>query len=495
MCFSRSSYSSPVTPPIALAYLSAALKSNGYDPICIDAVGEDISQLVINEDLNCFQRGISIDEIIVKIPQDTIFVGVSCMFSQEWLMTQSLLKKIKLSYPDITLIIGGEHATALPEYLLENCQEIDVIALGEGDQVIVDIVKKFKAYPETIPGIVYRNSDKIIKTLDRPRVKMLNELPFPDWEKIPIAKYHDSEACNGVYGGITMPILATRGCPYQCTFCSNPKMWGKNYYTRDPESVIKEIKLYVNKYNATAIEFYDLTAIIKKSWILDFCRLYKEQCLKVSWSLPSGTRSESLDEETLRELSETNCTYLVYAAESGSVETLKKIKKKIKLKDFIRSLRTAKHFGLTLRCNLMIGIPNEKRLDVLRTLFFQWRLAILGVDDLPLYMFSPYPGSELFKELVENEEVQQLDETYFKSLLQQIDFFKCQSYNKNISGWELASYRIIGMGTAYFLGYLCHPLRIIRSIRNIFFLKRSHTVFEQRIIELIRSRRQYLDAI
>ena len=143
----------------------------------------------------------------------------------------------------------------------------------------------------------------------------------------------------------------------------------------------------------------------------------------------------------------------------------------------------------------MIGIPGEKRSDILRTLFFQWRLAMHGVDDLPLYMFAPYPGSELFQELVECGEIPKLDEKYFKSLLQQIDFFKSRSYNKNIPGWELAFYRLIGMGIAYLLGYVCYPIRIQRSIRNIIFLKQSHTVFEQRLIELIRNRRQYLEVI
>jgi hypothetical protein len=110
-------------------------------------------------------------------------------------------------------------------------------------------------------------------------------------------------------------------------------------------------------------------------------------------------------------------------------------------------------------------------------------------------MFSPYPGSQLFDELVASGQIQHLDNDYFRSLLQQIDFFKCRSYNQNIAGVELSVYRLIGMGVAYMLGYIRYPRRIFRSINNICFSKRSDTVFEQRVIELLRFRKHHQDAM
>lgn len=384
---------------------------------CVDAVGEAPDRLEVVEEWDCLQRGISLTDVIAKIPKDVEFIGLSCMFSQEWLHVRTLIRMIRKEFKDAVLIVGGEHVTAVPKFILETCPEVDICVLGEGEQTLIEILNNYPDSLGNVSAIMHRNSGKPEKTLKPKRIASVNDLPRPDWDSVPIEKYHEFKACNGIYAGVTMPILATRGCPFQCTFCSNPAMWGNRYYMRDPQDVVDEIQGYVEKYGAEAIEFYDLTAIIKKEWIMKFCELYKKSGLTVSWTLPSGTRSEALDKEVLQNLKDTNCKYLVYAAESGSKETLKKIKKKITLDKMFESIRHAKRLGLTLRCNLMIGLPSETRLDVIKTMLFQWKLAIAGVDDTPLYMFSPYPGSELFRQLQADGTIEALDDDYFQSLL------------------------------------------------------------------------------
>jgi len=108
-------------------------------------------------------------------------------------------------------------------------------------------------------------------------------------------------------------------------------MWTTLYKLRDVDDVIAEIKHYVAKYGITAVQLYDLTAIVKKSWTVEFCKRLIAENIQLRWSLPSGTRSEALDHETLGYLRQTGCNYLVYAPESGSPATLKRIKKRIQL--------------------------------------------------------------------------------------------------------------------------------------------------------------------
>ena len=493
MAFSRSSYASPINPPLGLAYLSAALKERGHHVVCIDAVGEDPTCLRVQPELNCFVRGLSATEIVERLPADLEAVGVSCMFSQEWLVTRDLINRVRLARPDVFVFVGGEHVTAVPEHVLDTCTAVDAVALGEGDEVIVDLVERFRTYPETIPGIVYRVGEDLYRTVHRQRVRNLADLPFPEWESIPIEKYHDYESCSGVYEGVTMPILATRGCPYKCTFCSNPRMWGVRYYMRPPGQVIDEIEDYVRRYSASSIEFYDLTAVLRKKWIHEFCDLYLERGLKASWSLPTGTRSEALDETTLRKLKATNCNYLTYAPESGSEDTLLAINKRVKLPTAISSMRSAKRLGLVLKCHLLIGIPGETRRDIFQTVALQWRLALYGVDDLPIFQFSPYPGSELFDSLLESGEIANLDDKYFVGLVQESGNLRSVSYNKDVCGWEYTIYRTLGMSVAYLLGYIRYPKRILRTIRAVLFTKRSHTLFEQRMIEVLRNREKFRD--
>jgi radical SAM superfamily enzyme YgiQ (UPF0313 family) len=114
-------------------------------------------------------------------------------------------------------------------------------------------------------------NNEIIANPKRPRIRDLDDLPLPAWDLFPLENYLSEGHGWGVNRGRSMPIVASRGCPYQCTFCSNPNMWTTRWVVRKVDNVIEEIVLYINKYNATNFDFQDLTAIVKKDWIKDFC--------------------------------------------------------------------------------------------------------------------------------------------------------------------------------------------------------------------------------
>ncbi len=487
---SVNSFSAPVTPPLALAYLESSLEHNGFEVTTLDTVGEAIDKITIMEDPECRVRGLTIEESIRRIPKNTEMIGISCMFTQEWLFIQMFVEAIAKAFPDVPVVLGGEHVSAMPEYILNTCPGVTICALGEGEETIVDLAQNYPEKAEEIQGIVYRDEDgKPVRTEGRKRIKDIENIPRPNWNQLPIDAYLTSPFGHGLNAGRTMPLLATRGCPFQCTFCSNKDMWDLRYYMRSPSDVVEEIEEYIQKYQIDNVDFYDLTAIIKKSWIMEFGGLLKEKKLNISWSLPSGTRSEALDDEVTQIMGETNCKYLVYAAESGSEAIQKYIKKEIKLDKMIDSMKGAKQNGLTLRCNLMLGFPKETRSDVWKTLIFQVKLAFIGVDDVPLYMFSAYPGTELFDYLVETKKIPAIDDDYFRSLLCQMDLTKSSNYCENLGEKELAFYRFIGMSMFYSLSYLLYPQRIYRSLKNIFFTKQTDTVFEQRLMEFLLTKK------
>ena len=128
-----------------------------------------------------------------------------------------------------------------------------------------------------------------------------------------------------------MPILGTRGCPFQCTFCSNPGMWTQRWIARDPVALADEMELYVRKYRVTNFDFQDLTAIVKRQWIVDFCRELIARDLKITWQMPSGTRAEVFDAEVADLLYRSGCRALAFAPESGSPEILKIVRKQVDL--------------------------------------------------------------------------------------------------------------------------------------------------------------------
>ena len=190
-------------------------------------------------------------------------------------------------------------------------------------------MKENKSFDD-IEGLAYLKNDKFVKTNPRERIKHIDNIPWPDWDTFPIAPYLDNAMSFGAGSGRNMPILASRGCPYECTFCSNPLMYGRRYYLRQIDDLINQIKFYIKKYNITGLQFYDLTAIVRKDWVIAFCKALEKNNINIDWSLPSGTRSEALDLESLKALSDANLKYLVYAPESGSEKTLIEIKKKNK---------------------------------------------------------------------------------------------------------------------------------------------------------------------
>lgn len=271
-------------------------------------------------------------------------------------------------------------------------------------------------------------------------------------------------------------------------------MWTTRYILRDVEDLISEIKHYKEKYNVTALQFYDLTAITKKRWAIEFCNRLLEEGIDLKWSLPSGTRSEALDAETLQMLKRTRCEYLVYAPESGSPETLKKIKKRIDLGKLTASALEAKRQGIVVRTNLIIGFPHETRRQVFETIRYGLYLAWKGVDEVSINIFSPYPGTEIFAELLDSGAIR-IDDTYFlalTSLNSDYTALNPMTCNPTMGSRELAFYRIFFMLANYGLGYIRYPSRIRRTLQNIYARdsRGAATVFEHRLRDMIKRRRE-----
>ena len=484
----KGSFNNEPTPPIGLAYLASSLKDKGFKVEGIDGVVQGLGN---SSESTCGKYkidGLSNEEIVDLIPQDVQLIGISVMFTHEWLHVRDCIKLIRKKFPNQIIVVGGEHASGLPEYTLRDCLEINCCVIGEGEETICEIAEKAmrgeKFY--MLNGVAYINKDnEFIQNEPRIRIKELDNIPWPDWQVFNITKYLDTKISYGASFGRNMPIMASRGCPYKCTFCSNLKMWGIRYKLRSVDDVINEIKYYKNKYHIDGLQFTDLTAIVKKKWILEFTdRLFKEK-LNIKWSLPSGTRSEALDEEVLSGLEKSGLRYLVYAPESGSSRMLSLIKKKIVLSEMTESIKKALRLKIPLRTNFIIGFPGEKRIDIYKTMMYAYYYSVLGVDEAPLYIFSPYPGTELFEELVSTKEIEMNDDYIIDLISLSTGNLKPpdKAYSGSAGKYEVYFYRILSMVVTYSFSYIFHPKRIIRTIRSLR-SDLSSTVFEQRLKSL-----------
>ncbi|MBI4550158.1 MAG: cobalamin B12-binding domain-containing protein [Candidatus Omnitrophica bacterium] len=471
------------SPPLGLAYLASSLIHAGHEVAVVDAVGERLSGYTSIQGLpGLLWLGLSVEEIVERTPADSGLFAVTCMFSTEWPIAKRVIQALRDRYPRTPIIAGGEHITACPEFVLEDCPALDYCGLGEGERLIVDVANAVQNRSDlrTVPGLVFRDGEKTVINPERERVTDIDSLPEPAWNYFPIREYIDHGAMPGVNLGRSIPILASRGCPYECTFCSNPMMWGRLWKPRAPEQVFAEMKRRIAEYKVSNFDFYDLTAIVRKDWIIKMSRLIIDSGISLTWQLPSGTRSEAIDAEVSGLLYQSGCRNMIYAPESGSEITLTRIKKKINKKAMVQSIRGAVRSGIKTKANFIVGFPDEKLSHVFESYLYCARLAVAGLHDVSFFPFSPYPGSELFDLLKSRGQLPRMNDEYFFSLVT-----NRRSYSEHIpSGW-LPVLTTLGMLLFYSVSFSLRPWRLL-SLLKAMATNRPQTRLESALLRVVK---------
>lgn len=479
------------SPPLGLAYIAAVLHEAGYEVSAIDAVGEALGQHTPEPDMPLMVNGLSVEEVLKRVPADTDVIGVSCMFASEWFHCRRVLEALHAAFPGIPVIMGGEQATADADYILRTCPGVLACVRGEGEEIILDLLDAMNTGRNfsSVAGIAYRDEGGHVHlTEGAKRKRHLDEYPLPKWDLFPLENYLAQGGGFGSTRGRMMPMLASRGCPFRCTFCSNPGMWGKLWNVRSPRAVFEEMKLYVEKYNVDCVSFFDLTTIIRKDWIVEFCQLLIKEPLGITWTMPSGTRSEAIDEEVIRLLKESGCPRLSFAPESGSAFVLERIQKKVNLENMLVSMRACARVGIVSKAHIIMGFPFETRRDIFKSYWFMIRMALAGVHDAPVYIFHPYPGSVLHKELRASGAIPGEGEAYdrFMALSLYNNYGNVTSWNKDISGAELRLLALGGMAIFYSSQFLFRPWRVISSMFRV--ARSNPSTLIERLPEVMLSR-------
>ena len=290
--FSRRSYSVPLTLPIGPAYLSAALESAGYRVRLLDCPGGALDRIRPSQDGRFNLQGLDAREAAESIDPETDILGISIMFSQEWPYVREFIKVLRTAFPRATIVIGGEHSTAMPEHCLRDGGVVDYVVMGEGELTFLELVHTLRTggSPREVQGVAFLDEGRLVNGGLAPRMARVEAMPWPAWHLLDLEPYFVPNYTMGLALGRNLTILATRGCPYQCTFCSSPTMWTTRYTMRDVKDVVDEIEFDVATFGANSIDFYDLTAIVKKDWILKFSAELERRGIQVNWQLPSGTR-------------------------------------------------------------------------------------------------------------------------------------------------------------------------------------------------------------
>ncbi|MHC4812875.1 MAG: B12-binding domain-containing radical SAM protein [Planctomycetota bacterium] len=461
--------------PLGLAYIAATLREAGHEVSVLDAVGEAPDQVTQGARRQLFALGLTTPQIVDRLDPEAGAFGLTNMWSFSWPLVRELIHAIKTRYPDKPLVCGGEHFTGLPEFSMEQAP-LDFIVLSEGEETALALFGALERSQRgegqdfsQVQGILYRGPDqKPTRSLKPPtRTRDLDKIPWPAWDLFDIQTYTKHGFICGVDAGVTIPILATRGCPYQCTYCSNPGMWTTKWFARDPKDVVNEMERWHKTYGATNFPFQDLTAILKRQWVIDFCNELLAKGLKITWQFPSGTRCEVVDDEVANLLARTGGRSMAFAPESGSERTRKLIKKRMKTESLMNAVRSSVRNGLNISTFMVIGFPHDTREDLKETVRLVRRLAIAGIDDSAVGFFFPIPNTELYYQLLKSGRIDLSDDFLLTPVFANDEKLLPQNnYCDHLSARELTLWKYRLLLHFYGTSFLVRPWRVFRVLFN-----------------------------
>jgi len=363
-----------ICPPLGIGYLGSTLRQDGHDVALYDF--EQSSEGEIRE-------------AIKKEGPDV--VGVSC-FTLARGAAFDVVRLVKKINCGIHTVLGGSHATAFPEQILNHYPEVDAVVLGEGEVTLkkwIDCLSDDRN-PVNIPdGVACRSGGKVVINGRAPFMENLDSLPFPT------RKLNNNPAYKPFpehyKQGTQMSMIASRGCPYRCQFCSTSVFWGARYRMRSVDNVIREIEQLINE-GIEDIEILDDALTVKKTWIVALCNEIKKRKLKFDWT--ATTRANYIDEEICNAMKRAGCRRVILGIESFSDKILKQIHKGINSDQAVGAIRLAQKAGLKACCLLMVGNPGETW-DTINDSIKAIKAS--RPDSLTINPVQVYPQTELYE--------------------------------------------------------------------------------------------------
>lgn len=363
-------------PSGALILMGTMLNNMGYEIKIIHMASDKIGVSELKNIIVDFEPGI---------------VGITINTFQTKFSKQ-ISKMVKEIDKNILVVVGGPHPSALKLKIFDDFPFVDIVVYGEGELTFLEIIEGNSL--KEIKGICYDN--KINEP--RPRHKDLDYIPLPNLDLVGFdgKKFTGAEP---VSAHPSMYIMASRGCPYQCTFC-NKSVWGNTAIFRKPESIVREIEWLHEKYGIKEIFFQDDTFNLNRNWAETILHLIIDRGLNkhIIYRAPFRANENLVDEELLRLAKEAGFWLIFYGVESGNQEMLNRIKKCITVKELKRAFELTHKVGLKTIGSFIIGMPGEDETTI-RDTFNLWKeLKPYEVGFSPAI---PFPETEFEKVIIE----------------------------------------------------------------------------------------------
>ena len=369
--------------PLGPLYIASYLESKNYNVKFIDAEQEELTE----------------EETVFRVKEyvtdsENCYIGITST-SACFEHALSLAKRLKQTLPNIKIILGGAHVSALPEHALSyNCFDYGVI--GEGEITTYELLECLNSNGdiEKVDGIIFQRNNSIIKTKPRKHIKDLDSLPFPARHLLKDIHSYIPTICDYKTIPVTN-IITSRGCPGRCTFCARA-VFGNSYRERSAENIFEEIKEVIHKYKIREILFCDDTFLINKKRIYRLFELCKQAKLKFLWSCYA--RVDNVDYEFLSFLKKNGCWHISFGIESGDEKVLKDINKQISLENIENVINWCSKLRISTKGHFIIGLTADTNESIDKTINLALKVPF---SDVVVTMLNPIPGSEHFKQILE----------------------------------------------------------------------------------------------
>lgn len=360
--------------PTSLGALAGFLHKSGIEDVRI--VDEQVDSISDN----------SLEELVLSLqPPRIIGLSVLTISSKR---AYELVRKIKKIDLEAFIVLGNIHPTVLPEEALSQ-DGVNVVVRGEGEETLAELVKLvFQRKPyNQVAGISFRHNGSIVHNPDRPLMI--------DLDKIPPFPYHLFEKNIDKYNSFGV-MVSSRGCPFNCIFCSSRNVSAKRYRYFSPERVISEIKLLADKYNQKTIWIIDDNPAADKKRFYKILDGIVNEKLNQKVQFHGSMRGDTLDDEILEKAKKANFKVITFGLETTSESLMKYINKGETVEEVLSAIRKTDAKGIAASATLIFGLPTETRKD-------RWN-AIKTIRSLPLSSVRfntivPYPGTPIFEEL------------------------------------------------------------------------------------------------
>ncbi len=429
-------------PPMGLATLAAVLEKEGFEATIVDAnverlEPEEVVPRVTNADVVC-------------LTAMTPTIGTALKIAHQ----------VKQARPDLPVLLGGAHATLLPEETLAGTGDVDIVVRGEGENIIVNLLRHLgiKQTLDNLPGITYRRDGEIVSTPMTAENVDLDSLPFLAYHLLPWRKYKPHPP-----HGRALPfaaIITSRGCPYHCSYCSKP-VFGTRFRAQSPQRVAEEIAYYKERFHIGELAFYDDVFTLDGKRAHAIAENMLQRGFKIPWTCE--TRVNLVDKELLQHMKQAGCYAIAYGIESASPEILKTISKNITLEQVEAAVRLTREAGIQAIGYFMLGSPGETPETVRQTIDFAKKLKL---DFAQFAITTPFPGTELYDIYLKNghKDISWEDLSYARLEGGVTPVFDSKELSKaDIQHWIKRAYREFYLRP----DYIGQRISRIRSLRDI----------------------------